>query len=97
MPSTHAERTALLADVLQAIPLFVTDALEAPDTEHAYAALADLADHYDTLMAVVAVLVAENGNIAALARAGGISRQAMHERIARARLTVDDAAAQYAT
>jgi DNA-binding phage protein len=97
MPSTHAERTALLSDVLHAIPMFVSDALDAPDTAHAVAALQDLADHYDTLMAVVAVLVAENGNIAALARSAGVTRQAMHERIARARITVDEAAEQYAT
>jgi hypothetical protein len=95
MPNTRTERDALLADLLRAIPLDLRDAITAATAEDAVAAMHCLADHYDALMCVATVEVAAQHTAAALARADHVSRQAMHERISRARADLAEMTEQY--
>jgi hypothetical protein len=96
MPSTRAERDALIRDLLHGLHLHHRDAVTAEDAETAYDAWASLLDDTRLIVAHALVEMDAQHTAAGLARAGMVSRQAMHERIARAAAAVDEAAEQYA-
>lgn len=95
MRVTTEQRLAMAQDALRGHDAIVRELGDTQDAYDAWEAWEALRERQELLAADLLVEIADRHGAAALARYAGTSRQAMHERVNRARTKVEEAAEQY--